>query len=68
VFASELDGIKGISGEMRTRLLKNFGSTAQIAKSPAAEIARVGRMPLRLAMKIVTVLTNGAQSLDQRDE
>ena len=58
VMSSELDDISGVSREMRTRLLKHFGSVQQIAKSPAAEIARVGRMPIRLAMKICSNLSN----------
>ncbi len=56
VFSSALDKISGVGPERRSRLLKQFGSVAVLAKASAPEIAKAGRMPLPLAEKILRAL------------
>jgi excinuclease ABC subunit C len=53
VFASVLDSISGLGPERRGRLLKHFGSVKAIGSAPVEEVAKVGRMPLPLAEKVV---------------
>jgi excinuclease ABC subunit C len=53
VFASVLDSISGLGPERRGRLLKHFGSVKAIGGAPVEEVAKVGRMPLPLAEKVV---------------
>ncbi len=53
VFASALDSIAGLGPERRGRLLRHFGSVKAIGVAPAEEVAKVGRMPLPLAEKVI---------------
>lgn len=56
VIGSQLDAISGVRPECRTRLLKHFGSVAGVSKADAADVAKAGRIPLRLAQKILKAL------------
>ena len=56
VFSNSLEEISGVSSEMTKRLLTEFKSTNEISKQNPEVIARVGRMPLTLARKIVISL------------
>lgn len=56
VFQSKLDTIRGVSKEMRERLLRHFKSVDGIAKAPVEDVARVGRMPSALAKRLVVRL------------
>jgi excinuclease ABC subunit C len=56
VFRTRLDEIQGVSDEMRRRLLSHFKTVDGIELAPAEEIARIGRMPLRLAQRILVSL------------
>jgi excinuclease ABC subunit C len=56
--ASVLDTIAGLGPERRGRLLRHFGSVAAIAKSAPEEVAKIGRMPLPLAAKVLKVLSS----------
>ncbi len=67
VLTSELDLIAGVSSEMRTRLLRHFDSIRVIAAANAADIARIGRMPLRLATKILDSLNQDAKLIDREE-
>ena len=62
VFRSALDEIAGVGPERRGRLMREFGSVAQLAKASAEEIATKGRMPLALAEKIVRSLATNKQT------
>jgi excinuclease ABC subunit C len=53
---SVLDEIAGLNPNMRKRLLLHFGSVDKLKGQPEAEIARVGRMPLGLARKVLSRL------------
>jgi NAD-dependent DNA ligase len=73
-FTSELTAIPGVGDKRRTRLLRNFGSIARIARASAAELAPfVGR---QTAAEIATHFTrqralagmdDGAQAADAAD-
>jgi excinuclease ABC subunit C len=56
VLSSVLDDIPGVGVTRKARLLKHFGSTASIARFDAEEIAKVGRMPIDLAERILSAL------------
>jgi excinuclease ABC subunit C len=56
VFLTRLDEISGMSPEMRKRLLSHFKSVTAIADASAEDIARVGRLPVRLAKRILVAL------------
>ena len=56
VFSSQLDSISGVSPEMIKRLLSEFKSIETIVSQSPETIARIGRMPLTLARKIVVSL------------
>lgn len=60
VFSSSLEQISGVSSEMTKRLLTEFKSTDEISRQNPEVIARVGRMPLTLARKIVVSLQEKA--------
>jgi len=68
VFRSVLDDILGVGPERRARLFKHFGSVTQIAAANVEEIAKVGRMPLALAEKIVRAVSVSAASKPSADE
>ncbi len=53
VFRSQLDDIPGVGPERRARLLKHFSSTARIEQASVEEIAKMGRMPVSLAERIL---------------
>ena len=53
VFASALDAISGLGPERRRRLLSHFGSVESMRGIAAEEIAKIGRMPLPLAEKVI---------------
>jgi excinuclease ABC subunit C len=52
-FKTRLDDIAGVSDEMRKRLLSHFKTVAAIGSASEDEVARIGRMPGRLAQKIL---------------
>jgi excinuclease ABC subunit C len=56
VFRSALDDIAGVGPERRGRLLRGFGTVEAMKAVPVAEIAKIGRMPLPLAQKILDKL------------
>lgn len=60
VFSTELEKISGVSSEMTKRLLSEFKSTEAISEQTPETVARVGRMPLILARKIVVSLQKKA--------
>jgi excinuclease ABC subunit C len=60
VFSTELEKISGVSSEMTKRLLSEFKSTEAISEQTPETVARVGRMPLTLARKIVVSLQKKA--------
>jgi excinuclease ABC subunit C len=55
-FKTRLDEISGVTDDMRRRLLGHFKTVPAIREEPAEEVARVGRMPLTLARKIIAAL------------
>jgi excinuclease ABC subunit C len=55
-FKTRLDEIVGVTDDMRRRLLAHFKTVPALRGVAAEEIARVGRMPLSLAKKILTSL------------
>jgi excinuclease ABC subunit C len=59
VFKTGLDEIRGVTDDMRKRLLRHFKSVQAVKAAQPEEVAKVGRMPLRLARKIVSELTAG---------
>lgn len=59
VFRTRLDDIPGVSDEMRNRLLRRFKTVGAIANATEEEVARHGRMPARLAKKILVSLKDG---------
>lgn len=56
VFRSVLDEIPGVGPERRGRLLRAYGSVSNMAKVSAEELARTGRMPKRLAEKVLGII------------
>jgi excinuclease ABC subunit C len=56
VFRTRLDDISGVSAEMRQRLLKHYHTVTAIAQAPAEEVAKVARMPITLARRVVLSL------------
>jgi excinuclease ABC subunit C len=56
VFRTRLDEVSGVSAEMRQRLLKHYRTVSAIAQAPAEELAKVGRMPITLARRVVLSL------------
>jgi excinuclease ABC subunit C len=56
VFQSALDEVRGIGPERKKRLLRQFGSVSGMKGVSAEELARVGRMPLGLAHKLIKAL------------
>lgn len=53
VFQSVMDTVSGVSPEHRNRLIRYFKSVDGIAQAEAEEVAKVGRMPLALARKLL---------------
>lgn len=62
VFKSELDSISGLGPERRGRLLRHFGSVKKIKQATPEQIAKVGRMPLTLANRLINRLRDGIQN------
>lgn len=62
VFKTRLDEVPGLSDEMRSRLLRHFKTVAAIARASEEDIARVGRMPGRLAKKVLLVLNESKEA------
>jgi excinuclease ABC subunit C len=60
VFRSALDDITGVGPDRRARLLKYYGSVEVMKKAEPRELAKMGRMPLPLAEKILRVLNSGS--------
>jgi excinuclease ABC subunit C len=56
---SIIDNVVGIGPERRSRLLRHYGSVSAITRSAPEEIAKVGRMPLGLAQKLLRHLGGG---------
>ena len=56
VFKSILDEIPGIGPERKKRLLKAYGSVANMKKVSAEELAEVGKMSLGLAKELLRVI------------
>jgi len=56
VVSSKLEKIPGISPERRGRLLKAFGSIEALKRANPDEIAKAGRMPKSLALKLLKIL------------
>ncbi|MFN4896310.1 MAG: excinuclease ABC subunit UvrC [Pseudomonadota bacterium] len=59
VFKTRLDGVSGLSSEMRSRLLRRFKTVDAIGEAAAEDIAAIGRMPLALARKVSRALGGG---------
>jgi excinuclease ABC subunit C len=59
VFRTRLDDISGVSDEMRRRLLSHFKTVDAIEQSRAEDVAKIGRMPLRLAERVLVSLKKG---------
>jgi excinuclease ABC subunit C len=55
-FKTRLDEIAGVTDDMRRRLLGHFKTVPAIREVPAEEVARIGRMPITLARKIIAAL------------
>jgi excinuclease ABC subunit C len=53
VFQSVMDTVSGVSPEHRNRLIRFYKSVDAIAQGEAEEVAKVGRMPLALARKLL---------------
>lgn len=62
VFRSAIDDIPGVGVQRRARLLHHFGSVAILAKAPVEEVAKVGRMPLPLAERILSEVKKGLKN------
>jgi excinuclease ABC subunit C len=56
VFTTRLDTISGVSDEMRRRLLSHFKTVGAITEASAEDVARIGRLPIRLAQRILVAL------------
>jgi excinuclease ABC subunit C len=56
VFQSVMDTVSGVSPEHRNRLIRFYKSVDAIAQGDAEEVAKVGRMPLALAKKLLDKL------------
>lgn len=56
VFQSVMDTVSGVSPEHRNRLIRFYKSVDAIAQGDAEEVAKVGRMPLALAKKLLEKL------------
>ncbi len=50
---SKLDEIPGVGGKRKMALLQHFGSIKQIKEATPAEIQKIGRIPLKLAERIL---------------
>jgi excinuclease ABC subunit C len=59
VFRTRLDDVSGVSDEMRKRLLAHFKTVDALEQVTPEEIAKIGRMPLRLAQRILVRLKQG---------
>jgi excinuclease ABC subunit C len=59
VFRTRLDDISGVSTEMRRRLLAHFKTVDAIEQAGADQVAKIGRMPLRLAERVLLSLKKG---------
>jgi excinuclease ABC subunit C len=53
VFQSVMDTVAGVSPEHRNRLIRFYKSVDGVAQADPQEVAKVGRMPLSLATKLV---------------
>lgn len=53
VFQSVMDTVSGVSPEHRNRLIRFYKSVDGVAQAEPQEVAKVGRMPLALATKLV---------------
>jgi excinuclease UvrABC nuclease subunit len=51
-----MDTVSGVSPEHRNRLIRFYKSVDAIAQGDAEEVAKVGRMPLALAKKLLEKL------------
>ncbi len=56
VMFSVLDEVSGLGPERKRRLLKHFGSVENIKHALIDDLARVGRMPISLAEKLIKKL------------
>ncbi|RMG40966.1 MAG: excinuclease ABC subunit UvrC [Candidatus Dadabacteria bacterium] len=56
VVSSALDRVAGIGPERRRRLLKHFGSVEKMKRASPEELAKAGRMPRALALKLLSEL------------
>ncbi len=56
VFQSVMDTVSGVSPEHRNRLIRFYKSVDAITQGDAEEVAKVGRMPLALAKKLLEKL------------
>jgi excinuclease ABC subunit C len=56
VFQSVMDTVSGVSPEHRNRLIRFYKSVDAIAQGDPEEVAKVGRMPLALAKKLLEKL------------
>lgn len=59
VFQTRLDTVSGVSPEMKRRLLRHFKTVDAIGAASVDEVAKVARMPVTLARKIVVKLKDG---------
>lgn len=55
-FKTRLDDIAGVSDDMRKRLLSHFKTVGAMRGVAAEELAKIGRMPVSLAKKVLKVL------------
>lgn len=58
VMRSVLDDIPGVGPERRARLLRHFGNVKSMRSVSVNEIAKVGRMPAKLAEKIKRIIAS----------
>ena len=56
VFASVIDEVPGIGPERKRRLLNHFGSLKEIGQANDTQVAKVGRMSIILARKLIAVI------------
>jgi excinuclease ABC subunit C len=57
--SSSIDEIPGIGLERKRRLLSYFKSVEAIVSADNSEVARIGRMPLKLAEKLKRIVSQG---------
>jgi excinuclease ABC subunit C len=54
--SSVLDSVPGVGPERRKRLLKEYGGLQKIALASPSEVAKVGRMSISIAERVISLL------------